>query len=183
MASVFFDKNIISSYKILDAMPSNNIATRSLKDILPYIGSPSMDIEYYDVFIGVLNDEAKKLNILDHIKEILGKAPDCVLGNIKKVICVITYPVTNPAIIEFTINVNLNYGVLLYLYTVAYQIMYGTEECDDEDPGFIDGMFNRNSSYGRFGIWGHVINDLIYNSSSKLNVHQDYVIFEADCDS
>lgn len=106
------------------------------------------------------------------------------LKEIKYVICIITYPVTNDAIFKFDCsNIDVTYGVIMYLYTYAYQYMY---ELEDTIPvGNIFGMLNRKKSEGRFGIWGHYIEDLVYNGNSSLKYVNDNetLICEFDCDS
>ena len=39
-----------------------------------------------------------------------------------------------------------------------YKKIYAAEE----DPGYIPGMFNRSSSDGPYGIWGHYMGDLFF---------------------
>lgn len=108
------------------------------------------------------------------------------LEGIKYVICVITYPVTNHAIFKFDCsNINVTYGVIMYLYSYAYQRMYELEEDEGESTPNIPGMLNRGRSAGRFGIWGHDITDLVYNGNSSIKYVDDgeTVVCEFDCDS
>ena len=109
----------------------------------------------------------------------------------KNVVIHISYPLTNPANLMFTVNddQNVTQCDLLYLHTIAYKLVYLIEESDDKDPGNIPGMLNRAKSYGRFGVWGHSLDDLVYNGGSSLDIYGsdsqygEHVYFSAGCDS
>jgi hypothetical protein len=73
--------------------------------------------------------------------------------------------------------------MLLYAYTIAYQLVYIIENEDSSDPGFIDGMYNRKQSHGRFGIWGHYLDDLVYNGISSIDFYHNSVVCKFSCDS
>ena len=51
-----------------------------------------------------------------------------------------------------------------------YRQIYEEEDAEDGDPGLVPGMYNRAASHGKYGIWGHVIEDLILHT---LHVHAD----------
>ena len=108
-----------------------------------------------------------------------------VLSNITNVIVEIDYPVSKPAIFKFDCtSTEVTYGLVLYLYTYAYQLMYKLEDEDvGESTNNIPGMLNRERSEGRFGIWGHDIGDLVYNGISTLSFSGDTVICYFSCDS
>jgi len=106
--------------------------------------------------------------------------------NTRYVYAVITYPLIKPAIIKFTCasDYRITYGMLLYLYAIAYRYVY---ELEDNDAGPTENIskncFNRDISNGRFGIVGHHIKDLAYNGISEINVYDDYITCKFDCDS
>lgn len=153
----------------------NNIPTEGkpnkIKDIFGYHHCPS-DIlgsldEYYDTFKKKEQNNAKK-KVFD--------------GNI--IYVTIDYSLTNKAVLKFTSNVPVTYGLLLYAYTMAYQLVYKTEDEDVGTPtGHIPGMLNRAKSNGRFGIWGHDIGDLVYNGNSCISIFDNHVICYFLCDS
>lgn len=45
-----------------------------------------------------------------------------------------------------------------------YKRIYDAEDREAGDPGYIHGMFNRESSDGPYGIWGHYMGDLFFES-------------------
>lgn len=74
----------------------------------------------------------------------------------------IDYPLTNPYLGEFITGKNgMTRQEFVDLACKTYQEIYNTE---DEDVKMktpnIPGMYNRSTSNGRFGIWGHDIEDL-----------------------
>lgn len=117
------------------------------------------------------------------LKQLNSKLNTTVEPNIKTVYTIITYPLSKPAIIKFDCLVPITYGVLLYIYTYAYQLVYKLEEENVGNPGLIPGMLNRAKSKGMFGIYGHNIDDLVYNGNSIIEIHDDYIICDFHCDS
>jgi len=101
----------------------------------------------------------------------------------------IDYPVSVPCVMEFTLCKNkkdITFGELLYIYTVGYQLMYISEETEEQSNHNVEpipGMLNRSSTNGMFGIWGHYITDLVYNGISEINVSPDYICCKFSCDS
>lgn len=169
-----------SNVEIVDAKFLSNIQnTREMievNDIFTYELTPSDEIpdsiyDYYCNFSKKCIDNAMK--VID--------------DNIKYVYAVISYPLANIAIIKFTCRQPVTYGMLLYLYTVAYKLVYKIEDYDVGHPtNHIPGMFNRQRSSGRFGIWGHDIEDLVYNGNSSICVYEganDSVVCRFECDS
>lgn len=75
----------------------------------------------------------------------------------------------------------ITYGIILYITTYAYQLIYDLEEQDIGNPGYLGDSFNRAESNGRFGI--HVIGDLIYNGNSELLIYDNYIVIWLGCDS
>lgn len=72
------------------------------------------------------------------------------------------YPLCNPVAFEFKSPTGNGFTRLEFFKAVfdGYTQIYKTEEKDDKDPGMISGMTNRAPSEGRYGIWGHIIEDL-----------------------
>ncbi len=180
MHSQLFFKSEIAS------LPIGNELLRTEKNIFPYAsGRPSDELatldEYYELIRNIIDENNETFE--DYDVSIGTRLGNVVSDNIKCVYVSITYPLTNPAIIRFKCNQSITYGILHYLVTAAYQIVYKIEEDDDADPGLIIGTFNRAKSNGRFGIWGHDITDLVYNSCSTINIYDDYIVCNFDCDS
>ena len=174
-----------------------------IRDILNGYGAPCKEAKSAEKFVmNIVKDHAEWL--IDALEDYGDDQDDfdeeygdmSILGNLEKlarefnnistVYTRITYPLKRPALFRFNLNLNgktLTAGHLLWIYTWAYQMVYALEEEEDGNPGDIPGMFNRATSNGPFGIWGHCIGDLDYNGSSKVDVYNDYVICEFDCDS
>jgi hypothetical protein len=177
-----------------------------LKDSLEYFGRPSQEAESYSTFADELVEGSAKyldptwdewVQTYDSIddarivmrqqtRDALNK-PVSENSSIKKVYTAIRYPLSRPARFCYDITVEdsnpLTVGHLLYIYTLAYQMVYALEEEEEGDPGHIPGMLNRSKSDGPFGIWGHDIEDLVYNGGSTIEVYDGYVICDFDCDS
>ncbi len=94
---------------------------------------------------------------------------------------VITYPLSNPYNGKFEVGKNgLTRGELVEKVIESYKEIYATEDDDVGAPtGNISGMLNRASSDGRYGIWGHCMEDLLLHTAY---VGKDNVI-EVACDS
>ncbi len=96
----------------------------------------------------------------------------------------IEYPLSVVATIQFKCNTEITYGMLLYLYTIAYNLIYQIEDIDvGTTTGNISGMLNRRTSAGRYGIWGHHIDDLVYNGKYTISIHDNAIICQFNCDS
>jgi len=48
----------------------------------------------------------------------------------------------------------------------AYKQIYEEEEKNAGDPGTYDKLYNRKKSEGKYGIWGHYLDDLVIESVS-----------------
>lgn len=73
----------------------------------------------------------------------------------------ITYPLS--VIVEIEVNNINNIGELLYLIAQAYNEIYKEEKNSSTiKEGNIKGMMNRNETNGKYGIWGHSIEDLFF---------------------
>ena len=164
---------IFSSIEFTKEIPKKD-ARIKIKNIFDYHHAPSDEIksldQYYDSF-------RKK-------EKIIAKTITVDEKNINTIYAIITYPLTNSAVVKFVCNKPITHGILLYAYTIAYQLVYKTE---DDDVGKktedIPGMLNRAKSNGRFGISGHLITDLAYNGISSITIHDNYIVCYFDCDS
>ena len=74
---------------------------------------------------------------------------------------VISYPLENSVIFETKVPLKDSYELMKFFCT-SYNMVYELEEkTSDISPGLIPGMYNRNTTSGIFGIWGHEIGDLV----------------------
>lgn len=86
---------------------------------------------------------------------------------------VISYPLSTPA--KFKINSGkrgISRGKLVSLICKYYHKIYEIEDGSTKiKPSKIPGMYNRNITDGKFGIWGHDIGDLILVDGEVSNNH------------
>lgn len=74
---------------------------------------------------------------------------------------VISYPLKNSVIFETKVPLKDSYDLMKF-FCSSYNITYELEEKTSENsPDLIPGMYNRNTTSGIFGIWGHEIGDLV----------------------
>lgn len=72
---------------------------------------------------------------------------------------IINYPLSVTAIATVKARTIMELG---YRICDAYKQIYEEERNSTEIPeGYIEGMYNRNRTNGKYGIWGHDISDLI----------------------
>lgn len=86
----------------------------------------------------------------------------------KEYILVISYPLTNEAKFKIKSNKNgLTRTKLVSIIRKNYQKVYDIENGTTKiKPSHLKQMFNRNSTDGTFGIWGHDIGDLVLVDAS-----------------
>lgn len=71
----------------------------------------------------------------------------------------ITYPLTNPAVLKVANKGGFTRKDFIHAVYNVYSLIYNEEGPDPEIPN--DSMLlNRPRSFGKYGIWGHVIGDL-----------------------
>ena len=80
----------------------------------------------------------------------------------------ITMTITYPLSIEVSLPLEKKGGftrldIFKNIYEVYKQI-YEEEEKSGGDPGSYDNLYNRKKSEGKYGIWGHYLDDLIIES-------------------
>jgi hypothetical protein len=74
---------------------------------------------------------------------------------------VISYPLKNPVIFETKVPLKDSYELMKF-FCSSYNMTYELEEKTSENnPDLLPGMYNRNTTSGIFGIWGHEIGDLV----------------------
>ena len=74
-----------------------------------------------------------------------------------------TYPLSKTAVFKHALTKDMSGLDLLLLGRADYERIYREEDGDVGAPTpMIPGMLNRQQSDGRWGIWGHVIDDLFF---------------------
>lgn len=72
------------------------------------------------------------------------------------------YPLSSTARFRHELTNETNFIDILLLGQKDYTVIYETEEAVSGDPGHIQGMLNRATSAGPYGIWGHDFCDLYF---------------------
>ena len=106
---------------------------------------------------GVLEFENKET------RENLIKPNEVVIKD-EKITMVVSYPLS----VEFRAILEKKGGftrldVFKNIYE-AYKRIYEEEERDVGDPGTYDNLYNRKQSEGKYGIWGHYLEELVIES-------------------
>jgi hypothetical protein len=102
----------------------------------------------------------------NHKKEIAAHPMTEVVLPAGKYTITITYPLATPFTATFrTPKKGLTRKQLFTKIAFYYQRIYREEDAAAGDPGNIPGMFNRNTSEGPYGIWGHCLGDLILHTA------------------
>lgn len=77
------------------------------------------------------------------------------------------YPLNNKAVFEHVLNKSTTAADLLQFGKEDYQKIYAEEDkTTNREPGNIPGMLNRNTTDGKYGIWGHSLDDLYFEQIS-----------------
>lgn len=81
---------------------------------------------------------------------------------------VFDYPLTNPA----TLTMHVNGGITVKAFVRAVASMYRSVYADEArstrvKEGTVPGLLNRNRTDGKYGIWGHGINDLYLEGAER----------------
>ena len=79
------------------------------------------------------------------------------------------YPFHSPATFKHTSHDNRGFTRAQLARTIVeqYRKMYEDEHAAVSDPGHIPDMFNRQTSSGPYGIWGHDLSDLVLHTIRK----------------
>ena len=96
---------------------------------------------------------------LDHNEKVLQGSKDYKLE--------IDYPLSRPCILDSrTPSVGVSRINFVEAVVQAYRDIYDAEdETSKVKAGNIPGMFNRNTTDGKYGIWGHDIGDLMLHTA------------------
>lgn len=86
------------------------------------------------------------------------------------------YPLSRLVTFEHELTPEMTAGDILALARADYERIY-REEDGGKDPGRVPGMLNRERTNGPYGIWGHVISDL-YFESIKIDKARQQVDFD-----
>ena len=80
----------------------------------------------------------------------------------------IDYPLTNPFYKEFkTGKKGMTRKGLINLIVKSYRKVYKEEDSSSKiKAGWIPNMLNRNGTDGKYGIWGHVLEDLMLHTAT-----------------
>lgn len=98
------------------------------------------------------------------LENLIGK--DEIIVESNKAILVIDYPLNNPVEIEISSEKQEGFTRkdLILIVSQEYKRIYNEEEESADTktiaPGDREGLMNRNQTDGKYGIWGHDINDL-----------------------
>ena len=108
------------------------------------------------------SDEWSYIHVADPDHDIKNQVdPDEIVINMNKIYVRYTYPLTNHVILEFTADNGFTRAELAKKVCAGYKQIYDEEEISGK-PGYIrPGCLNRATSHGPYGIWGHVIDDLV----------------------
>ena len=82
------------------------------------------------------------------------------------------YPLKNEVSFEYSNEGGFTRIDIFRCIYEGYKKIYETEKKEVGDPGIYPGLYNRKPSKGRYGIWGHYMNELIierivYDSKKK----------------
>ncbi len=84
-----------------------------------------------------------------------------------------TYPLSEEVIVECEKEGGFSRIDLFKLIYENYKRFYEEEETETGDPGSYDNLYNRKKSQGKYGIWGHYLEDLCienlrYDAKNKI---------------
>jgi hypothetical protein len=83
------------------------------------------------------------------------------------------YPLSKEVLIRYQKQGGFTKRDILKFVGEGYKKIYEEEEASAGDPGTYDNLYNRRRSHGKYGIWGHHIEDLVvenlrYNPATKI---------------
>lgn len=85
------------------------------------------------------------------------KDADELITKKKEIVIKFDYPLSTPAEMKFKSTKGFTRKKIFECIHKGYKKIYASEK----DPGHIPGMYNRKTSEGKYGIWGHDIGDLV----------------------
>jgi len=88
-----------------------------------------------------------------------------ILTRRQKITIVFDYPMNTSAKFTYTSKNGFTYRSFFKCVYGGYKKIYKEE---GPNPGMIPGMWNRRPTHGKYGIWGHVITDLVLTSATEV---------------
>lgn len=86
--------------------------------------------------------------------------PDELIIKEEKITILFTYPLSVKVKFEFENKDGFTRLDLFRCIYEGYKKIYDEEEEEVGDPGTYDRLYNRGKSHGKYGIWGHYMDDL-----------------------
>ena len=86
--------------------------------------------------------------------------PDELVIKEEKITIRFTYPLSVKVYLEFENEGGFTKLDLFRCIYEGYKKIYDEEENEVGDPGIYERLYNRRESHGKYGIWGHYIEDL-----------------------
>ena len=138
--------------------------------------SPEEERDPYGILIYYLDIENHGVpHIIDFADENLRNRiikPEEIIINDEKITIQFTYPLSVEIIEEYQQEGGFSRKDLFRYIFEEYKKIYDEEEEEVGDPGTYERLYNRRSSNGRYGIWGHYLEDLYlefirYDEKSK----------------
>ena len=82
----------------------------------------------------------------------------------------LTYPLTNPYVFHEIHEDGRGWTKVEFIDAVrrAYETVYATEAEASAHPGQVPNLYNRATSNGPYGIWGHEIDELFLEGAERL---------------
>jgi len=115
--------------------------------------SPRLNVPY----ILDYEDEKKRENLLN---------PNEVVIKDEEITMIITYPLS----VDVKVDLKKEGGFTrMFIFKSIYDVykqIYEEEEREIGDPGTYNNLYNRRRSEGKYGIWGHYLEDLVIESVS-----------------
>lgn len=177
--------------------------TRTI-DILPYVLTPYEPYPSYASLIltltqSLVRDEVDEVDEVEEVEENKQPPKQSIESIDQKIIRFIapvqppqsaaqwniyvriTYPVTRNAMFKVVFRPTageLNLAMLYLAHATAYKMMYAAEDA------YENGVCTDEQSVEPYGIWGHVIEDLVYNGRAIITISNDNtIVCDLDCDS
>ena len=186
---------IIKNITIIDKndYPNNDDFEVISAEFGGYIGAPSCAMTNYENYVKYIMNKInveyfayreynKYLDISGIIKFMLDKFDK----GIKFIYTKITYPLTTPSYFKFELEDNCWRENLLFVFVhnIAYKLTYAIEDetMNDNKKKEVSNSLNRTTSNGKYGIWGHCIEDLIYLPPT-VYINKDTALCRIGCDS
>jgi len=104
------------------------------------------------------------VNITDYERDVLKqRQPNEIVIPMQKIEVEFDYPLNNPATFTFEADTDKGFtrAHLIRRVCQTYHQIYQEEEAEVGNPGHVEGMWNRKTSDGKYGIWGHDLSDLV----------------------